>query len=461
MALGIPDITKAEKVPKGNYEAWTFNIQRHTAKRAGDHFDFRLSPPGSGKAYSWASRNPLPNPGGKIMLVEQPTHESSYLGFSGKIPKGEYGAGDVTSILLDKVEVLESSPDRITFNIYSGNDVQRFILKRTSGSGKGAQWLLYNHSVTTDSKVNALIPDYKPGYKEVPYKDVSITRKTEILAPKLDGAHNTILLRPDKRIDVYSYRLRKNRPTRIDHSFKTDLYKQRAPKALGTTVVRAELYLPKAISPLAETGTSETVSGILNSNTWKAREKLRTLNAKLKPIIFDVVRYKGKLVEDAPYARKLEILKEVAEAIPELSLPELAITPKDKLKLLDKIKSGKHSETDEGVVVYDLLKSKPIKAKIKSDIDLLITGVFPAAPGSKYEHNSIGGFTAVAEGGGTNAVPIRVGSGLSDELRRAAYLNPNAFIGNWIKVEGGRMYTSGKIRTPIFKGFRTDKYRNI
>lgn len=455
MPLGIPDITKILLPPEGSDQKWKLNVQEHRAKRAGLHFDIRLNPPNSTSAHSWASRYPLPLPGNKLRVFEQPTHSSDYMGWEGTIEDEPdplkprvYGAGDVRSILLEDAHVIESNPDKILFNLYKGNDVERYSLIRSSGK----TWVLSNYTRTTADK---LVPDYKPKYSKHDLKDLHLTSEQEVLAPKVDGAHNTVIIRPNKRIDVYSYRKRKNKSTRIDHTYKTDLYKIRAPRELGTTVVRTELYIPG-------NDDSAEVTGILNSNTWKARESIKALKEEgkhIEPMIFDVVTYKGKNVENDDYTTKLRILKEINQYIPGLVLPELATTKQEKLKLLDAIKSKKHPKTKEGVVVYNLRKAKPGKAKIKDDFDVLITGVFEAKPGTKYAGKAIGGFTGIPEGSTT---PIRVGSGLSDELRQAAFRDPNLFIGNWMKVEGqGKYAKTGQLRMAIFKGFRTDKYRNV
>lgn len=443
MIIGIPDFFRRASLPstdKSSTETWRLNVQEHNAEKAGLHYDLRLNPTGSEDAHSWALRSTsLPGPGQKILAVEQPTHARSYMGWSGNIPEG-YGAGDVKSIIDQNVEVLESEPDKIVFVSHASQVPQRYILKRTSGN----DWLLYNFTSTED---NELIPNYKPHYKEIGIASVHANDDNEVLAPKIDGAHNTIILRPEKRIDLYSYRSSKRSKERIDHSYKTDLYKLRSPKELGTTVLRGELYIDKQ--------PASVISGVLNSNTEKAREKQKEVGP-LKVMAFDVVRFKNKLVENAPYREKLEMLKEVQQYIPGIELPELAATPAEKIKLLDRVRMGQHEKTKEGVVVYKLDEAVPIKAKIKSDYDVLITGTYPATPGSKYSGNAIGGFIGIPEG---KKNTIQIGSGLSDELRRAAYQNPERFIGNWAKIEGQLEYeASGKLRMPVFKGFRLDKY---
>lgn len=51
-APGIPEKGKKSPIPTGGDEKWTINVQRHQAKKAGDHHDLRLNPQGSQTAYS-------------------------------------------------------------------------------------------------------------------------------------------------------------------------------------------------------------------------------------------------------------------------------------------------------------------------------------------------------------------------------------------------------------------------
>lgn len=438
MSIGIPDRTRFSSIPSSSESRWTGNVQYHQAKKAGPHYDLRLSPPGSSDAFSWAIRN-FPGPGQKTLAVEQPTHEASYMGYEGEIKSG-YGAGTVKSMFLDKIDVLESSADKILFNMYRGQTVSRYMLKKTGDKN----WLLYNYTGQTGKEA----PDYKPKYKSIKLDALKINKANEFWAPKIDGAHNTIVMRPDKRLDVYSYRLSKKSGDQIDHTYKTDLYKIRGPRQLGNTIVRTELYIPGQ--------SSATIGGVLNAGTWKSREKQEQLG-QLKPMIIDVVKFKGKNVEKSPYRDKLKMLREISEQVPELEMPPLAKTQQEKLKMKDEILSGRHPLTNEGLVVYKMNEAVPYKSKSSEDFDLLIVGVFPAKAGSKYEGNAIGGFIGIPENSKTK---IRIGSGLSDELRRKAYLNPNAYIGLWAKVKGQMRYDkSGKIRVPIFQELRYEKYK--
>ena len=67
------------------------------------------------------------------------------------------------------------------------------------------------------------------------------------------------------------------------------------------------------------------------------------------------------------YDRTLEYLrsKQATMAI------GFAYSQQEKLTLKDKIESGKHPQTDEGLVIYKLDDAIPVKAKIKHDLSIL------------------------------------------------------------------------------------------
>src|SRR5579872_1053277 len=95
-ATGIPDRDvygdpTTNGLTPGQLVDWV--VQRHLARRAGEHYDVRLGTPETG-LYSWAARKGLPAPGQKHLAVQQPIHSHGYKDFQGEIPSG-YGAGSV------------------------------------------------------------------------------------------------------------------------------------------------------------------------------------------------------------------------------------------------------------------------------------------------------------------------------------------------------------------------------
>jgi len=257
-----------------------------------------------------------------------------------------------------------------------------------------------------------------------------------------------VVLRPDKRPDVFSYRSSKRGSERIDHTFKTPLYKKTSPKELGNTIVRTELFIPG--------GKGNDTARILNSSVPRSRD----LQSKGRPLdfkIFDIVKFKGKNVEDEPYSKKIDMLREVSAKLPDLKMPELAYDPHEKRQLLDRIMRGSHPETEEGIIVYNLNESTPKKVKKTEDYDAKIIGTFEATRGSKYETKGVGGFIALPEGSDT---PIRIGTGLSDMIRSEAYTNPEDFVGEWAKIKSQRVNDSGMHQAPVLMDIRPEKFMN-
>lgn len=448
-ALGIPSRSVSHELPrvKDEQEAiWEFGVHEHEAKQRGHHFDLRLGDPKSGQAHSWAMAPVWPKPGESTWAIQQPTHTVEYMDFAGEIPEG-YGAGTVKLKDRDKVEVLRSAPGHITFHRYTGEGPEEYTLHRVGGK----KWKLFNRTFTR-KKMD--IPTDKPTYREEHPAAAKVDDPAILMSAKIDDAHNLFLFPPKDRVRVVSYREGVKRGL-IEHTHKVPSLQPdvRTPPGLEDTVLRGGLY---AMDPATGRATpAETVGGMLNSNVWKSRIK-QGESGLLRAVLYDVSRFRGEDMTKAPYRDKLQVLEEVRKKLPGVfELPPMAVSHEEKKDFLDRIRRGDIPQTVEGAVLWNLDKGvPPVKLKFTKEHDVYIRGFF--AGKGKYAKDAVGGF--LYSHTPTGPVVGRVGTGLSDTLRRDMFENPEKYDRIVAKVKAPKIFESGALGgSPVFLGFHLDK----
>lgn len=124
-----------------------FVVQKHNASHL--HFDFRLEADGVLK--SWAvPKGPSMNPKDKRLAIQVEDHPLSYADFSGIIPEGNYGAGEVEIWDKGTYTYLKKYPDMdeaiehgvIEFELHGHYLKGIFTLVRTNMDEKENNWLL-------------------------------------------------------------------------------------------------------------------------------------------------------------------------------------------------------------------------------------------------------------------------------------------------------------------------------
>ncbi|MBD8042359.1 ATP-dependent DNA ligase [Arthrobacter sp. Sa2BUA2] len=128
----------------------SFVIQEHHARRL--HWDFRLER--DGVLVSWAvPKGPPTTPAKNHLAVQTEDHPLDYGGFEGTIPKGEYGAGEVTIWDHGTYETEKWRPDKeVIVTVHGqpdgglardGSAHRRFAFIHTGGEDGKSNWLLH------------------------------------------------------------------------------------------------------------------------------------------------------------------------------------------------------------------------------------------------------------------------------------------------------------------------------
>lgn len=167
-----------------------FVVQRHRASRL--HYDLRLEMEGVLK--SWAvPKGPSMNPADKRLAIQTEDHPIKYLTFHGTIPKGNYGAGEMTiwdegtyksASGGDEAAILKQLEEGNLKLEFSGTRIQGvFALVHTNRGDKNNQWLLIKKD---DAYATALSYDAENFNETAPEeKAVRKLKVSELIKPML------------------------------------------------------------------------------------------------------------------------------------------------------------------------------------------------------------------------------------------------------------------------------------
>lgn len=139
---------KAQSVQSGNGgTGLSFVIQEHHARRL--HWDFRLEH--ERVLVSWAvPKGPPMEPGVQRLAVMTEDHPLSYASFEGSIPKGQYGAGEVSIWDSGRCVIEKWREGKEVIAVLTGDPAgglggvpRRFVLIHAAGMGGKDNWLLH------------------------------------------------------------------------------------------------------------------------------------------------------------------------------------------------------------------------------------------------------------------------------------------------------------------------------
>lgn len=446
-ALGIPDradMGDLAKLPPGLVD---FVIQYHQARRAGPHYDIRFGTPGTG-LFSWATRHALPEPGSRRALFRQPLHSHDYGSFEGNLPVGGYGAGHVKIHRKGQVLVTKIKPGLVEFTTADKHHPERFKLLRPAG-WKDDDWLLIN---TTPHEG---LPYEKIHYKKIDGTQVDSAidkmQQGDSIEAKIDGASSLVKLL-EKGVEITSYRTSKEgRPIVHTERVLHGRPEMQIPKELVGTVLKGELYGQgaKGVIPAQELG------GLLNAALGKSIGQQKERGIQLRDMIYDIQQLGGKPLDinQVPRTERRRMMEGVVKHLPAevFGVSEAVEDPEKARQLWAQIRAGEHPLTSEGIVGHPAV-GRPWKGKITEESDVHVTDVFPGE--GRLAGEAAGGFGYALEPGGP-AVG-KVGTGFSDEVRRALRADPEAYIGRIAKIRAQEQFPSGAYRAPVFRSWHED-----
>jgi len=437
------------------YKPGKIIVQRHHASHK--HFDVSIISGDKELFRGAVSKKELENlfPKGskKTSLVQQPVHDVEYVTNFGKdgwekIESG-YGAGEVKQELCEDIALSHIEPGHISFALLGSKFAGNYTLHRIVDEQIPLRWRAINAIegnnipmkgswIFLERKYDGIL-DERHRYKNF---DLDIVEKMDdaVIESKVDGNNERIIFK-DGKIRIWGSRPNKDGKV-IEHTYHVPHLlnvDEKTRKELDGTILHGELFHQKGVSFTA---------GLLNSLAPKAVATQSDAGG-LQVAVFDVVRYKGQDTKDMTYNERRALYEDICSRIKSPDIfPVHQYTSVDPKIAFDSEQEGlviKHGNDKFDETVWK-------KVKHSNTYDCEIVDVFDSSDGSKYDGKAIGGF--IVRNGESF---VRVGSGLSDELREAAFANPDKYIGQVAVVQAMEETSAGSLRAPRFEGFHPEK----
>jgi len=441
-----------------------FVIQQHHATAL--HHDVRLEMMNEDTPVlvSWAVPKGLPRHRGvRHLAIHVEDHPMAYATFSGSIPEGEYGGGDVRIFDHGTYELIDRNDERLTFRLEGERLAGTWHLVHTGAKDGKDQWLAI---MSEDRR--------QPGDDPPPAEPMLATLTAEafddpewVFEPKWDGIRAIAVCGEDTRLIS-----RRNHDITVAYP---ELHR------LGDQVVALDAMLDGEIVALD--------AGVPSFQLLQQRMHLRDERrieqiARRIPvtfIVFDLLYLDGEDLTGQPLEQRRRVLEEAI--VPSERIQLSPVTEGDGVALF----RAAAEQGLEGIMAKRLSsRYRPgarsrdwLKVKIKFDADVVIVGW---TEGEGQRAGSLGSLMMAVYDDGELRYVGNVGTGFDrdalrdamarlhdleetappfppevlasrPELRKAHWVTPTLVA----KVEHRQLTTAGRLRSPSFLGFREDK----
>lgn len=442
----------------------SFVIHQHYARRL--HFDLRLEMFNNKTPVlvSWAVPKNLPmKKGVRTLAIHVEDHPFEYGSFSGSIPKGEYGGGEVRIFDAGTYEMLDQKPGKLTFRLKGERLDAEYHLIETA-RGEKDQWLAM------------LKRDLRPPPEPQPAPEMMLATLAEVpfddddwaFEPKWDGVRAIAFCDEGTRL--------------VSRNAKdiTVAYPELA--GLHDRLVARDAMLDGEIVAIHDGRPSfERLQSRMHVRNKHEIERL----AKTTPVsyvAFDLLYLDGRSLVSLPFEERRKML-------------ESTVVPNDSVQLSPSfpgkgiaLHEAARAQSLEGIMAKKLTsRYEPgrraktwLKIKTVFDVDVVIGGWlageggrsgeigslllgayedgelrFVGAVGTGFDRKSLALVKSKLKELGASGPPFSQASlaGSKPQLRHATWVRPELVA----LVEFRELTSAGKLRAPSFKGLRDDK----
>jgi bifunctional non-homologous end joining protein LigD len=282
--------------PPGN----SFVIQEHHASSL--HWDFRLER--DGVLASWALPKGIPlSPSENHLAVQVEDHPLEYGSFSGVIPSGQYGGGEVSIWDSGTYECQKWTPREIKVLLHGKRVEGRFVLFPTQGKN----WMIHR------------MDPPPPGFEPLPQSLTPMLATAGVLPPD-DGSWAFEFKWDGIRVLLW---VNGGRPRAVSRGGKEITASFPELREVAAAVGSDQVVLDGEIVVLDESGRPSFSRLQHRLNLVSARDvKQAAVRHPISLVVFDLLHLNGRSVEALPYDQRRTLLEQL-----ELSGPQWGITP--------------------------------------------------------------------------------------------------------------------------------------